>query len=88
MAVEDPPEDVADREALVQDVEEDLAQLGGHGGVEGRVEPQDFASPSPSRLSLLDSWLVGELLSVACPLNRLLVRHLCVVEDLLIRREE
>ena len=48
VAVEDPPEDVADRKALVQYVEEDLAQLGGHGGVEGRVEPQDFASPSPS----------------------------------------
>ena len=89
MAVEDPPaEDVSDWKATVQDVEEDLSQLGGHGGVEGRIEPQDFASPPPSRLPLLDSWLVGELLSVACPLNRLLVRHLCVVEDFLIGGEE
>ena len=73
---------------IVQDVEEHLAQFGGHEGVKRGVEPQDFASPSPSRLSLLDSWLVGELLSVACPLNRLLVRHLCIVEDLLIGGEE
>ena len=87
MAVEDPPEDVSDRKATVQDVEEDLSQLGGHGGVEGQIEPQDFALPPPSRLPLLDSWLVAELLSVACPLNRLLVRHLCIVEDLLIGGE-
>ena len=30
MAVEDLPEDVADRKVLVQDVKEDLAQFGGH----------------------------------------------------------
>ena len=48
MAVEDPPEDVADRKALVQYVEEDLAQLGGHGVVERRVESQDLVSPPPS----------------------------------------
>ena len=48
---------------IVQDVEEHLAQFGGHEGVKRGVEPQDFASPSPSRLSLLDSRLVGELLS-------------------------
>ena len=34
MAVEDPPQDVVDWEALVQDVEEHLAQFGGHEGVE------------------------------------------------------
>ena len=65
MAVEDPPEDVSDRKATVQDVEEDLSQLGGHGGVEGRIEPQDFASPPPSWLFLLDSWMIGELFCVA-----------------------
>ena len=47
VAVEDPPEDMADRKALVQDVEEDLAQLGGHGGVKRRVESQDLVSPPP-----------------------------------------
>ena len=41
-------EDVADQEALVQDVEENLAQLGGHGGIERRVESQDLVSPPPS----------------------------------------
>ena len=49
---------------IVQDVEEHLAQFGGHEGVEG-VEPQDFASPPPSWLFLLDSWVIGELFCVA-----------------------
>ena len=48
---------------IVQDVEEHLAQFGGHEGVEG-VEPQDFASPPPSWLFLLDSWMIGELFCV------------------------
>ena len=65
MAVEDLPEDVADRKVLVQDVKEDLAQFGGHEGVERGVEPRDFASPPPSCLFLLDSWMIGELFCVA-----------------------
>ena len=48
MAVEDLPEDVADRKVLVQDVKEDLAQFGGHRGVKRWVKPQDLASPPPS----------------------------------------
>ena len=39
VAVENSPEGVADREALVQQGEEDLPQFGGHGGAVGRVEP-------------------------------------------------
>ena len=41
VTVENSPERVADREALVQQGEEDLPQFGGHGGAVGRVEP-DF----------------------------------------------
>ena len=46
---------------IVQDVEEHLAQFGGHEGVEG-VEPQDFASPPPSWLFFLDSWMIRAFL--------------------------
>ena len=39
MAVEGLPQHVADGKALVEQGEEELAQLGGHGGAVGWVEP-------------------------------------------------
>ena len=49
MAVEGASQHVADREALVEQGEEELPQLGGHGGAVGRVEPDDPAAPSLPR---------------------------------------
>ena len=87
MPVEGTPQLVSNREALVQQRQEVAAQLGGHGGAVGWVEPDDSPSaapppcfsPSSSGLRLVD-----QLPLVPSPLERLDIGTFGGVEDFLI----
>ena len=77
--IEGAPEDVAGREALVDDVEEGAGDVGLHLLGEGWVEPSyPSLATSPrwrSRLLVQDGRVVGELVRVAGLLQSLLVRQ-------------
>ena len=87
MAVQDSPQAVADREALVQDGEEDLTQLSGHRGAVWRVVPDDVSASLPPRLGRSGCWSVAQLLLVPCSSQSLLVWPLGSFENCLVGGE-
>ena len=91
MPVEGAPQLVSHREALVQQRQEVAAQLGGHGGAVGWVEPDYLASAAPPPWFSPPSSgfrVVDQLLLVPGPLQRLDIGTLGSVEDLLVGGEE
>ena len=91
MPVEGAPQLASNWEALVQQRQEVAAQLGGHGGAVGWVEPDYSASSAPPPCFSPPSSglrLVDQLLLVAGPLERLDIGTLGGVEDFLIGGKE
>ena len=75
---------VAGREALVQDLEELPADVGGDRSAERWIEPVDFSFFPPLLLLHLLPRLVLQLLAVACIVELLLVHILGSIEHLLV----
>ena len=88
MSVESSSQNVADWEALVQQLEEVLPQFGGHGGAVGRIEPESLPSSPLCTLVGPCCWLKSEQLLVTRAFQCLLKWPLGSVEKLLGGGEE